>query len=289
MMSTSKKGARSTFNPPFRRRVVARLGFSPHYAGSSHDDAVARQLGFRAALIPGAFVYGFMSRVALDLWGREWLVRGQLTTRFRRPVYNGDALEIEVSTIARYADDESVKLVIRNARGDDVAIGSVGLPGAPPAAPDLSKWPVLDAATVGTPPTIGPGELSIGFLISSRNEVISEPAFLQSLEDFSEDHPVYQAEGIIHAGMLLRQAMGDANRSGSFLSPVILVSSTTQALGIAHVGDRLATSGWVTAVYERKGNHYFDSSEVLIANGCTPIASFQRCSIYAARQQPFSG
>jgi hypothetical protein len=37
----------------------------------------------------------------------------------------------------------------------------------------------------------------------------------------------------------------------------------------------------VTAVYERKGKHYFESEEYLIADGTAVVARFRRTSIYA--------
>ena len=78
--------------------------------------------------------------------------------------------------------------------------------------------------------------------------------------------------------------MGDTNQSCRFPTPVIFVAAETQHLGLARPGDRLATSGVVTAIYERKGQHYFESEELLIADGVRPIARFQRTSIYAARK-----
>jgi hypothetical protein len=54
-------------------RVVARSG-----SGA--------ELGFRGALILGAFVYGYMSRFAVATWGAAWMERGTIAARFRRPV-----------------------------------------------------------------------------------------------------------------------------------------------------------------------------------------------------------
>jgi acyl dehydratase len=267
--------------PPLVRQVTAKLGSAPHYAGSSHDPVVARRLGFRGALIPGAFLYGYMSRIALDHWGRDWLAHGRLATRFRRPVYDGDVLDIYISPMRRDARGEAMDMVIRDAGGENAAVGGAGMPDAPPPPPDLNDWPVIPDATAQLP-AFAAGALPAGYRVRTRNAAIDDEAFHRSLEDFGEDHPLYRAERIVHPGMLLRQAMGDTNRSASFPSPVILVSSETQSLGVAHVGDRFTTSGIVTAVYERKGNHYFESKELLIANGRTLVAQFHRCSIYAA-------
>lgn len=75
-------------------KTIARLDANPRYAGSTHDDATARAMGFRAALIPGAFLYGHVTRLAVRAWGMDWLGRGQAEVRFRRPVHDGDKLVV---------------------------------------------------------------------------------------------------------------------------------------------------------------------------------------------------
>ena len=51
--------------PPERLEVTAILDPSPAYAGTSHEDATARAMGFRAALMPGVIVYGHAMRLAV--------------------------------------------------------------------------------------------------------------------------------------------------------------------------------------------------------------------------------
>lgn len=266
---------------PSELRIVARLDRNPRYAGSSHDDAVAKDLGYRGALIPGAYVYGYIGRFAVATWGRAWAERGTIAARFLRPVYDGDALVVQASPIRDDAGGLAADMSVRNAEGEEVAVGGVGMPHHAPATPDLARYPV---AAHAEPPAIAPGALRAGHRLTTRNAVLTAEAFAQSLDDFGETHPLHRRDGVVHSGCLLRIAMGDTNASCRFPTPVIFVATRTQHLGVARAGDRLATSGTVTAVTERKGQHYFDSEELLIANGATPVALFQRSSIYAARR-----
>jgi acyl dehydratase len=261
-------------------RVVARLDASPRYAGSSHDEAVARTLGFRGALIPGAFVYGYMSRFAIATWGLAWAERGTITARFRRPVYDGDALVVQASPL-RDDNGAVADMSVRNAAGEEVASGAIGLPATAPAMPDLARFSVQPIAD--PPPAIAAGALQVGHHLGTRDAVLTPSAFAESLDAFGETHAIHRAQRVVHSGCLLRVAMGDTNQSCRFPTPVIFVATRTQHLGIARPGDRLATSGVVTAAYERKGQHYFESDELLIADGARPIARFHRTSIYAAR------
>ena len=61
-----------------------------------HDDTVARQFGFRGALVPGVEVYAYMAHLPVARWGRAWLESGQMDCRFLEPVYDGE--------IARHRD-----------------------------------------------------------------------------------------------------------------------------------------------------------------------------------------
>jgi hypothetical protein len=118
--------------------------------------------------------------------------------------------------------------------------------------------------------------------LTTRDAVLTREAFETSLRDFGETHPLY-ANDIVHSGCLMRLAMGDGNTSFTFPTPVIFVAVRGQHFALAAPGDRLATAGAITSVYERKGQHYFESRELLIANGETPIGLFHRTAIYAMR------
>src|SRR5919107_3295118 len=99
---------------PRRAEIPIRLDDSPRYKGSVHDDEVARRLGYKAALVPGAFVYGHMSRLAIEAWGKDWARRGAMFARFRRPVYNGDVLAAEASALERSPDGLRAAVSMRN-------------------------------------------------------------------------------------------------------------------------------------------------------------------------------
>src|SRR5436190_6744758 len=55
-----------------------------------HDDDVARQLGFSGALVPGVELFAYLTHPLVEAWGTDFLGRGGIDVRFRRPVYDGD-------------------------------------------------------------------------------------------------------------------------------------------------------------------------------------------------------
>lgn len=253
------------------------LDDAPHYKGSIHDDDVARARGYKAALIPGAFVYGHVSRAALNAWGEDWVARGAMSTRFKRPVYNHE--DITVFTGALEDDGAALRspVSVRNGDGDEVATGWIALPHAPVAAPDgagLDFLPVPDR-----PPAVAAGQLPVGAPLHSRERILTRDDFEVSLRAFAERHPLYADPGFVHSGMLMRTAMGDVNSGWKFPAAVVLVEAETQHFRPVFPGQTIRTAGRIAQTYERKGKHYFVSEEVLFADG-EPAASFRRTQIY---------
>jgi hypothetical protein len=267
--------------PQFPRAltVAIKLDDNPRYAGSSHDDATARKLGFRAALIPGAFIYGHVSRIAIDAWGMAWATRGAMGVRFRRPAYNGDALTVAASALARDAAGVRAEVTVRNAEGEDVAVGWIGLPDTAPEPPALSGLPILPLPD--PPPEVAAGAMPVGARIGTRNAILTADEVATSAAAFQETHPFYRETGIVHSGCPMRLAMGDTNHSFRFPAPVILTGIEAQHFGTMKPGARLATSGTIAGDHERKGRHYFDSDEVMIADGSRVAARYRRTQIYA--------
>ena len=264
---------------PRTLRIPIRLDDDPGYRGSVHDDAVARRMGFRAALIPGAFVYGHVSRIAIDAWGADWARRGAMGARFRRPVHDGDVLTAQASALAETGAEQRAEVILRNQEGEEVATGWVAMPLAEPLPPAVADCPILPLPD--PPPAVEAGGIAVGTRLGSRNAVLTEEEFRRSLAAFDEHHPIYLDSGLVHSGCLIRRTMFDANRSFRFPAPVVFVAGEAQHFAPVAPGQRLATSGTVTAVYERKGRHYVETEELLVVDGARVAARFRRTSIYA--------
>jgi hypothetical protein len=174
---------------PRRVEIPIRLDDNPRYKGSVHDDEVARRLGYKAALVPGAFVYGHMSRLAIEAWGTDWARRGRMFARFRRPVYNGDVLAAEASALERSPDGLRAAVTMRNEDGEEVATGWIGLPEGEPAPPPIESLPVERLPDPRR--AVGPGAMTVGMRVGSRNAVLTHEDVRISLSAFDERHPLY--------------------------------------------------------------------------------------------------
>jgi hypothetical protein len=268
---------------PTEVAVTAGFRQRPEHVGSIHDDNAARVYGYRGALVPGIILYGYMANLVAESWGLDWVERGTMSSRSRRPVYEGDAIVIVAAPVTENAAGRTVEMEVRDLDGNIVATGSATLPRAKPALPDLADFPVLPIEKPLRP--IAPGGFRPGDRFGCEAETITPEVLRESLAYFRQTWPVFAEQGIVHPTKFPTFATHNALASYKLSTPSIFVAATTQHLNLAHVGDRLTSSGVITAVYERKGNHYTDQRHLVIANGTTPVALVQRTSIYAARKE----
>lgn len=262
---------------PRSYEVKILLNDEPHYKGSIHDDEVARARGYKAALIPGAFIYGHISRGAIESWGQDWAERGSMSARFRRPVYNHDVITVFLDELVDDGQGVRSQARVVNGDGEEVATGWIGLAHQAPVPPDPATLTLLPTPDV--PPPVKAGEVPVGGLIHSRERVLTADDFRASLAAFAETHPIYFDPGFVHSGMLMRTAMGDVNSTWKFPAAVVLVEAETHHFRPVYPGQTIRTAGTVAETYERKGKHYLVSDEVMLADG-QPAARFRRTQIY---------
>jgi acyl dehydratase len=262
---------------PRTLRVQQRLDDDPRYRGSIHDDAVARARGYPAALIPGAFVYGHLSRLALQAWGEAWIGQGALGVRFRRPVFNGDTLTLSAGPLTAADGMLRSAVVVTNDSDAAVAEGWVAMPQASPAAPPAP--PPLPAGEP-EPRTVAPGEMRAGTPVWGPERLLDAAEVARSRAAFGEDDPLYAERGLVHSGCLMRLAMGMTGACFRLPAPMILTAAEARHFAPVPIGAWLATVGQVTRTWERNGRHYFESEELMLAAG-QPVARYRRATLYA--------
>jgi hypothetical protein len=105
-----------------------------------HEDLVARQFGFRGALVPGVEVYAYMAHVPVARWGRAWLESGQIDCRFLKPVYDG-----AVARVTATEENDDLVLCVESGR-ERCATGRAFMPS------DRRLAPGINTLLAGTPP-----------------------------------------------------------------------------------------------------------------------------------------
>jgi acyl dehydratase len=263
------------------RTVVAKVGRDPRFDGSIHDDKSARQFGFRSALVPGPTVASYMTHLFIEAWGEQWLRHGAMTERNRRPVYEGQTMTATATPVRADANGLSADVVLRHQDDEEVACATGSMPRAFAPPPDLAQFPHRPHLAVT--PTVIAGGHKVGDFFRSTELRYSQEVHDDYLDKVGETLLIFVKDKVAHPGYLLGFTMREAIASYIKPTPGIHVSVIAQHFDIAHVGDVISTSGQIIDVFEKRGSHYMQSDQLVIANHKTPVALFRRTSIYAVR------
>jgi hypothetical protein len=240
-----------------------------------HDDAVAREYGFRGGLVPGVDVYAYMTHVPASLWGLQWLEAGSMSARFVRPVYDGERV-----AITGEQRGHELTLELTGADGVVRAMGRAAL-GAPVAGDDDADVPP-QAPVPDDPPPASAESLRPGTLLGSLDAVFDASKAAEYLAAVRERLPLYTDSAVAHPGWLLRFA-NTVLATNVVLGPWIHVSSDIALLGVVSDGETLEVRGEVVAEYERSG-HRFVELDVAVTAGDRVVQRVAHTAIHTPRR-----
>jgi acyl dehydratase len=264
--------------PPYR--VRAHNG-AIHSENKIHDNEVARQYGFAGGLVPGVTIHAYMTRPVVDAFGRDWVERGTISTRFNRPFYEGGMVTVQATVTAAGDDSVDLDLQALNDAGEVCAVGTASLPAAPSPVPDIAGFPLAplpasrplaDEATMRAMDVMG--ALQVPW--NGKDE--------EYLDEIADDHSLWRGQdGVLHPGYLIRLANNILVRNVE-LGPWIHVSSEVTHFRAAPRGTNLTTRGRMLEEFERKG-HRFVVLDVLVADETeAPVTRARHTAIYQVRR-----
>ncbi len=264
---------------PFSDHRVKARNTAVNSENAIHDDGVARQYGFRAGLVPGVTVYGYLTHPLVAALGPAWLERGTVTVRFLTPVLDGEELHVTGAIVMRDTTGVTASLIGSTSASGECATATAILPARlptpvnvstygtaplPDERPPVSREHLLGVTALGTPEITYDEECARGFL-----------------EKVSETLPLYRgAAGFVHPAFYLDQANRALDRNVR-LGPWIHVSSSVRHLAAARVGERLQTRGRVRSLFEKKGREFVELDLAILARGSSrPLAHILHTAIY---------
>jgi acyl-CoA thioesterase FadM len=246
--------------PDISRRVIAHND-AMDSGNPMHNDAAAKAMNLKGALVPGITVFGYMTHNLITAFGNEWLDRGSMQVRFRRPVYANETLTIDSRDSG---DGHSVNIDTRNPDGEVCVTGRGSM------SLDLTPLPKEIATYRDLPDPLWPATREKFSQVQNLGTLRAEfplnesDGFLTAMQD---DLDVY-SNGAMHPAWLLRQANIVVDRNFD-LGPWIHVESEVQNHSRAKNTDRIEVRAQVVELFERKGHEYFDLDVALLANGDT--------------------
>ena len=244
-----------------------------------HDDAVARQYGFRGGLVPGVTVYAYMTRPLAEALGPAWLERGTASVRFLKPVLDGE--EVVVAGAVRGRDEKGLtaSLTAGTAASGECAVLTATVPAGTPTPVNLALYP---AAPVPPERPAATREHLAGLAaLGTPVTAYDEASATEYADKVSDTLPLYRGpRGRVHPGFFLDQANRALDRNVR-MGPWVHVSSAVRHLGGARVGETLATRGRVRSLFEKKGREFVEVDLVIVAGErARPVAHVLHPAIY---------
>lgn len=264
------------------RRIEAFLDNddNPNIGNPIHSTEVARQFGFKAALVGGVTVWGWATPAILEALGEGWLDRGWADFTFRQPTYPGDALTIRVEPGSEIAPGAS-SVRMSNQDGVDCVLATVGLGDAPwideyvtpertEAAPPPSPLPALrlDDAPVGR------DWVPAGALITA-----DEAREYARRSQRSEDRLFTGERPRLHPGWIAGRAERLLRHNWS-IPQSIHTRTRVQHLAPAYAGQQITTSARLLEVYERRAHHIAHFDCVIMGEDGAPLARLGHWTIF---------
>ena len=255
-----------------------------------HDDAVAREYGFRGGLVPGATTYAYLASYLVRTLGPAWAAHGTASIALVRPVYEGDIVRIGGTVTEARGDGEHGALAL-----ECWVDGPDGTRCAPATASLAWGEPgPLDPRPAFADPRLQPRDPRERVQIRVANAPVRAPlppvlfdteagARNRYLDEIDEHDPLYRGRSpwgapLVHPGWYLNMA----NRvvSGNYLvGPWIHTRSELRHLAPALAGGTYRAYGSFLAAFEKRG-HEYATVDVLIADGADqPVARITHTAI----------
>lgn len=228
-----------------------------------HDDSVARQFGFRGALVPGVTVYAYLTHPLVAAFGTAWLDRGVTSVRFVKPVLEGEDVIVTGEITDRTAHAITARVAATTAASGECAAATVTLPAGLPTPVNLAHY-----ATASLPserPLATKEALLATSVLGTPIAPYDDGAASAYLDKVSDPQTIYRGPGgRVHPAFYLSEANRALSRNVR-MPAWIHVGSVVRHLAPARIGDTLTTRGRVRSLYEKKGKEYVELDLVVTA------------------------
>lgn len=253
---------------------------SSHSENRMHSDDVARQFGFKGALVPGVTVFSHMTQPLVAHYGVAWLTRGTAQVSFAKPAYEGELLTINC------ADDTpgSHAFTCVNQQGEVLATLRATLPEV--VAPADARSEIAPAPPLTERPQVTWDLMEINKPFPALAWTPTLADNLEWCNDNRDELPIYR-EGKappLHPGFILRQA-NLVLRQRFVLPAWIHTESRIRFLDVARVGGQYEVRAIPEQKWNRKGHEFARLFVAIRTTGCNgrTVAEIAHSMIFRPR------
>ncbi|HEY6479720.1 MAG TPA: hypothetical protein VIZ00_06820 [Streptosporangiaceae bacterium] len=253
-----------------------------------HTTAGAQEYGFKGAFVGGVTLYAWCIPTVIDALGGEWLDRGWVNIRFRRPTYPGAHIRVRVTPgdDGTAGDDRAARaFAALQDDGEASIVGEVGL-GTAPWLGDLTVTPFAPPLPDGGPrPFLTLADAPVGQRLNSYRYGPHTPAAETSGASLAEIIDLETPAGaVLHPAVPARQMIALLMRSYDYGHPAIHVSSHIQHLARIPAGEDVVACGTFVDAYERNGHHVAVLDADLYSLAGEPLARLRHTNIFKVRR-----
>ncbi len=254
-----------------------RVGYSdPETLNPIHLDATAARYGFAGALVPGVYMYAWMTVPIVARWGMDWVERGRTHAKFVAPFYDGD----DAIFTASPHEDGSLTLIgdcRAGGEGEDRGEGEnsselehSGRRCAVGSAILLDERPhfVVDDYPTAPLPTHRPlaSREAFGQVLGTVESTYTEASTGAYRRLVHEPLPLYEIEGVVHPADIARLG-NEVLMANVKLGPWIHTETVATHLGRVAVGETVQARTRVKRLFERKGHELIELDILCVAIG----------------------
>ena len=237
-----------------------------------HSTSVAKEYGFRGALVGGATAYGWTVRTIVEALGMEWLDHGWAELKFIQPMYPGDELTVTIT------DHGELSLM----RGEALCLkGTVGTGDAPWLDELTTPTRITPQERAATLPRLTLDNAPVGQDLDAR--LVPWP--LEEAEVFARDKQqetmacFYGSNARIHPAWIAEQPIHWLHHSYDY-GPSIHAGSRIQHRSPAYAGQTVTVTGRCVDAYERKGHHYIVNDTVLLGASGDCLSQVRHTAVF---------
>ena len=265
------------------REVVAH-NFAADSENKIHSDDVASEYGFKGGLVPGVGVYAYMTQPVVQALGRDWLVRGDMTGKFIKPVYHGETVYVKSRVVG--IDPIRITVTAENANNELCAIGEASFSETKPQF-TLTKY------TLSPPPhrenRLAPSlsvlkkDLSLGALVVKFTDPEWSTEFLK---DVVESEPIYQEPDVTWHPAVLPALANRVLVENINLGPWIHTDSDVDHHALPDRDEEVVVRSRIISAYEKRGHEMITIHVAFTGHGDRVLALMTHTAIVnPAKQQ----
>lgn len=257
----------------------------PESENRIHSDEVAKEYGFRGALVPGVTVSAYLIDPAVVAWGDEWLERGKARVVVHSPVYDHETFRVEVSE----ASASSYAGALIDETGVQCATAQVGLPdlGAIPDPPkfrhDLILGRDFDRPQATREIMEERRREGLSAMRARWNDAAEITRYLQDPEQMPD---CFSKRGFANPAFVL--GLTNWALAGNVrMSPWLHLQTESQNYRAIAADTELIVESVIADLFEKKGHEFIDvDMNIFDRADETAVASVRLRAIYKLRSPP---